>query len=93
MPIASPAGPTRVRLGSCRSLSGSRHPACRCAGPATCRWATRPVGHRMLASEGAVTGGSWLVVGFVVAGIVVVLGLVDLAAERRGAGDSGREPR
>jgi hypothetical protein len=37
-----------------------------------------------------VTGGTWLVVGFVVvAGITVVLGLVDLAAERRRAGGGG----
>jgi hypothetical protein len=44
----------------------------------------------MLAAERAVTGGSWLVVGFVVvAGIAVVLGLLDLAAERRGDGDRG----
>jgi hypothetical protein len=34
-----------------------------------------------------VTGGTWLVV--VVAGVAVVLGLVDLAAERRRVGGSG----
>jgi hypothetical protein len=48
-------------------------------------------GTRVPVCERAVTGGSWLVVGFVViAGIAVLLGLVDLVAERRGAGGGGR---
>jgi hypothetical protein len=45
-----------------------------------------------VASVGEVSGGTWLVVGYVVvAGITVLLGLVDLAAERRrpsGGGES-----
>jgi hypothetical protein len=36
-----------------------------------------------------VTGGAWLVAGFVViAGMALVLGLIELLFERRGAGDS-----